>query len=131
MGMYTEFHFNAILRKDIPQKIINLLKDMIYHDREYEEINIPLHPLFTNSQRWYGMLTCDSYYFAADTVSTLRFDDIAEQYFLCIRCNLKNYSNEIENFVDWIDPYLSHDSGDFLGFSRYEESEDPEIIRKK
>ena len=104
---------------------------MIYHEIDKENISLPYHPLFSQSERWQWMLTCDSYYFAADTISTLRFDDIAEQYFLCIRCNLKNYSNEIENFVNWIDPYLSHDSGDFLGFSRYEESENPEIIKKK
>jgi hypothetical protein len=131
MGMYTEFHFNAQLKKDTPKSIINILKDMIYGDREYEEIKTPDHPLFTNSQRWYGMLTCDSYYFAADTISTLRFDDTAERYFLCIRCNLKNYDNEIENFVDWIDPYIEAKSENFLGFSRFESRQEPSIIRKK
>jgi hypothetical protein len=131
MGTYTEFHFNVRLCEDTPKRIINLLKDMIYGDREYKEIKTPSHPLFTNSQRWYGMLTCDSYYFAADTISTLRFDDLAKQYFLCIRCNLKNYDDEIENFIDWIDPYVEAKSRSFLGFSRPENSEEPIIIRKK
>ena len=74
------------------------------------------------------MLRMDSYYFSADTNSTLRFDDISNAYYLCIRTNLKNYDNEITEFIDWIKPYLNKLDGDFLGFSRYEETEIPNLI---
>ena len=74
------------------------------------------------------MLLCDSYYFKADTHSTLRYDEISETWFLCVRCNVKNYQNEIEKFVDWILPYCDTLPGDFLGFSRYEETEKPTLI---
>lgn len=76
------------------------------------------------------MLRCDSYYFDADTHSTLRFDDISDSYYLCIRTNLKNYGQEIRHFVDWIMPYLDKFEGEFLGFSRYEETEEPTLIYK-
>jgi hypothetical protein len=49
-------------------------------------------------------------------------------WYLCIRCNFKNYSNEIKHFCDWIYPYLSKFPGDFLGFTRYEETEMPTLI---
>jgi hypothetical protein len=73
----------------------------------------------------------DSYYFAADTHSTLRYDAIAEAWFICIRCNFKNYCGELRKFCEWIDPYVSANEGEFLGFSRYEESELPDLIFKQ
>ncbi len=129
MGMYTEFHFNVELKKDIPQEVINILNFML-NKKEALSPQLPDHPLF-QTHRWRVMLRCDSYYFPADTHSTLRFDDIGKSYYLCIRCNLKNYDNEIEKFIDWIMPYLSHFSGDFLGFYRYEETEQPTLIFMK
>jgi len=137
MGIYTEFHFNVELINDIPSDVLKILEYMISRDNDkydnVDKLQLPDHPFFTNSKRWVWMLHSDSYYFSADTHSTLRQDDSPYNItrYLCIRCNLKNYCNEIENFVDWINPYVKADKGDFLGFSRYEESEDPEIIRKK
>jgi hypothetical protein len=133
MGMYTEFHFNVQLLSKVPNEVVDLLKFMVStEETKYESRlkNLPSHPLFY-TDRWVRMLLSDSYYFSADTHSTLRFDGITNGYYLCIRCNLKNYNNEIEKFVDWIDNYVQANSGDFLGFSRYEESENPKIIRKK
>lgn len=125
MGMYTELHFNSELKKDISPEVIKVLEFMV--NGGTAEPEVPDHPLF-NSNRWRFMFRCDSYYFDADTHSTLRFDDISNSYYLCIRCNLKNYGDEIQNFVDWIRPYLEKRSGDFLGFSRYEEMEEPTLI---
>ena len=124
MGMYTEFHFNSELRKDTPLEVIDMLKHMLYRKDNLSNID---HPLF-ESARWKFMLISDSYYFDADTHSTLRYDDIGNCYYLCIRCNLKNYSDEIEKFINWIHPYLRKDKGDFLGFYRYEETETPTLI---
>ena len=127
MGMYTEFHFNASLKENTPIEIIEVLQTMLGDEKVL--LNTLKHPLFTTKDsRWRFMLQCDSYCFDADTHSTLRYDDIGKSYYLCIRCNLKNYENEIENFVDWIKPYLDKQKGDFLGFSRYEETEQPTLI---
>ena len=125
MGMYTEFHFNVELKKDVPQEVVEVLKFML-GDIEVEP-KLPAHPLF-ETDRWRVMLCMDSYYFHADTHSTLRFDDISNSYFLCIRCNLKNYNSEIEKFVSWITPYLDEFPNNFLGFSRYEETEQPTLL---
>lgn len=132
MGMYTELHFNSELRESIPASTLNILKYMV--DGECESIMtelIPCHPLF-NTERWRFMLNCDSYYFDADTHSTLRFDEVSKTFYLCIRTNLKNYDNEIEHFIDWIMPYLNkHEDGKFLGFYRYEEHNEPTLIYYK
>lgn len=128
MGMYTELHYNARLRQDTPEKVLQTLRHMLDDDAPPPD-PLPYHPLFA-TRRWEWMLRCDSYYFAAQTASTLRYDDIAQTHFLCIRCNLKNYDSEISHFVNWINPWVNANDGDFLGFSRYEESENPCIIRK-
>jgi len=128
MGMYTELHFNAELKKDTPQAVIEILKFMI--GEIDEQPPVPYHSLFEKTQRWPWMLRSDSYYFDADTHSTLRYDN-QESYYLCIRCNLKNYDDEIEKFIDWVMPYLDKDEGEFLGFSRYEETQHPTLIFMK
>ena len=123
--MYTEFHFNAELKENVSQEIIEVLKFMLGDIKA--EPRLPIHSLFKTAA-WRIMLRMDSYYFYADTHSTLRFDDAGNCYYLCIRCNLKNYNDEIEKFVSWITPYLEEDIGNFLGFSRYEETEQPTLI---
>lgn len=129
MGMYTELHFNSALHKDVPVGVFDILGVML-GERELDSIptSLPEHPLFT-TERWHWMLQSDSYYFDADTHSTLRHD-WQGTWCLNIRCNVKNYDSEIEYFIDWISPYLSEYKmkGDFLGFYRYEENEQPTII---
>lgn len=124
MGMYTEFHFNSLLKKDAPKEVIQKLEFMLKKNKQDVSIN---HPLF-ETDRWHFMLLCDSYYFDAKSSSDLCFDEIVDEYYLNIRCNLKNYGHEIEKFIDWIKPYLDKDVGEFLGFYRYEESEEPTLI---
>jgi len=128
MGMYTELHYNVALKQPVPDEVVTLLRYMLGDIEEVEEV--PFHRLFATS-RWDYMLRCDSYYFDADTNSTLRYDDIHGGYYLCIRCNLKNYDDEIKLFIDWVSPYVDALPGDFLGFFRYEESLEPTLIHHK
>lgn len=128
MGMYTEIHFNSEMRDDIPTEVVGVLKYMV-GEIDMPKV-LPEHDFF-QCGRWAMLFRCDSYYFDADTHSELRWDEISESYYLCVRSNLKNYDSEIEKFIDWIDPYLAKYSGDFLGFYRYEETEVPTLIYKK
>ncbi|MHB1098682.1 MAG: hypothetical protein ACYCZR_03930 [Burkholderiales bacterium] len=130
MGMYTEFHFNSALHSDVPTNVLEILDYMIGTDEFEPVITDPWSAQAELSQTpyWPIMLRCDSYYFDADTINTLRYDDIANQHYLCIRSNLKNYDDKIKKFIDWIMPYLDKYDGEFLGFSRYEESNEPTLI---
>ncbi len=131
MGMYTELHYNVSLKKETPRNIIDTLKEMLNFDDEPKpKKDLPNHVLFT-LPRWKLMLQCDSYYFDSETNSTLKFDEITKHFYLNVKCNLKNYSNEIEQFVDWLNPHVDCYDGDFLGFHRYEESNTPTLIFKK
>lgn len=125
MGMYTELHFNAELKQDTPKEIINILQTMLGKKEKPEMF--PKHAFFQTA-RWSFMLQCDSYYFDAATYSILKYDKISKSYYLCIRCNFKNYDDEIEKFISWIKPYLAKDEDEFLGFYRYEETEQPTLI---
>ena len=50
-------------------------------------------------------------------------------YFLNVRCNLKNYHEEIEKFMNWLCPYIETEG--FLGYMRYEECDNPTLIYKE
>lgn len=131
MGMYTELHYNVRLSRDTPDSVLRTLKVMLgYADRE-DFSSRELDRDFLDEGRTEYMLRCDSYYFDADTHSTLRYDDIAETYYLCVRCNLKNYDQEIQRFIKWINPYVDSFTDSFLGFYRYEEDETPTLIYKE
>jgi hypothetical protein len=130
MGMYTELHYNAELLSSTPLEVLDVLSYMVKAKQDSYRPTIPRHSLF-ETDRWDYMLVSNSYYFAADTHSTLRYDAIAEAWFICIRCNFKNYCDELRKFCEWIDPYVSANEGEFLGFSRYENSELPDLIFKQ
>ena len=122
MGMYTELNIGVSLRSDTPENIIDILKYML---GDIDKAETTDHPLFS-TQRWTCMLRCDSYYFDGRTDSSMERDDIDHKYKLNVRCNLKNYSGEIELFLDFIRPYLVTEG--FLGYARYEEFDDPTLI---
>jgi len=126
MGMYTEIHFNSELNIPKDSVIANVLKYMLGDIKETPKV-LPDRELF-HTERWNIMLRCDSYYFDADTNSTLRWDKVSKSYYLCVRSNVKNYDSEIEHFIDWINPYCNKYEGAFLGFYRYEENEKPTLI---
>ena len=130
MGMYTELHYNAELLSSTSLEVLDVLSYIVKAKQDSYRPTLPRHSLF-ETDRWDYMLVSNSYYFAADTHSTLRYDAIAEAWFICIRCNFKNYCGELRKFCEWIDPYVSANEGEFLGFSRYEESELPDLIFKQ
>ena len=133
--MYTEFHFNAELKWDTPKQVLDILAMMTNVKTIADPLPDPLpaRDLF-KCEDWRLMLLMDSSYFPADTHSTLRFDadDDVEHggtWFLCIRCNLKNYEHQIEKFLDWIGPYVETGGvRECLGYYRYESDEDPTLI---
>lgn len=135
MGMYTEICLNVRLEENTPSEVINLLSRMVNgpwlrNERGYVEIPVPDHPFF-QCPRWRMVLTCSSHYFVPFSHSTMRFDEIADTWFLCARADLKNYDSEIEQFFNWLQPYIDAPVGEFIGYSRYEESNVPTLYFKE
>ena len=126
MGMYTELNLGVEIANNL--NIIHDLKIML---GEIDGDIVSNHDLF-KTRRWDYMLLSDSYYFDGQTDSKLFRDDLDSNdpmYYLNVRCNLKNYDNEIKLFLDWLCPYILTEG--FLGYMRYEESYAPTLIYKK
>jgi hypothetical protein len=127
MGTYTEINCAFELIKETPQDVIAILTHMLDR-RNHRPTPMPTHPLF-ETESWDMLLTSSSYYFAAtEAQSAVWLDEIDGQHRVAIRSNLKNYDDEIEEFIDWITPYIDALPGDFLGYSRYENTEVPTLI---
>jgi len=126
MGMYTELNIGVKLipTSDVLKKLRYILGD------SDEDIEID-HPLF-KTPRWCYMLRSGSYYIHGQPDSKLFVDYLYPEnpmYFLNVRCNLKNYDDEIELFLDWLNPYIETDG--FLGYMKCEECSNPTLIYKE
>ena len=119
MGMYTELVLGVKIEPT--ESILSILRYMLGDTADYGPHEY--HDLFT-TVRWHYMLRCDSYYFDGQTDSKL-YEDHGE-YYINVRCNLQNYSDEIDLFLDWLQPYIV--TNGFIGYKRYEEFDDPTLI---
>lgn len=129
MGMYTEFCFNAELRRDVPDYVVAALQRLasIEDLPDPDDGGDPLLRRLLDCQRWDALFVCDSAYFPHSTSYAVFKDDIAGRWFVNVHSNLKNYDSEIEKFLDFIRPHVD-ECADFLGYHRYEEAESPTLI---
>lgn len=124
--MYTEFFFRAELKEDTPIGVINFLNQ--WFNGEHIQLQIPEHEFFERD-RWEALLAGGSAYFPGEPRSS--FHKPYRQWEIGIHSNLKNYGQEIDYFLDWIDPYVHASRGTFLGYSLYEESDQPHLYWKR
>jgi hypothetical protein len=121
MGMYTALHFAADVSQ-APKEVVDVL-DFMAGNTEVEPTPLPSHEFF-KAERWRVLFRMDSEYFSADTHCSFKNMTIT------VTSNLKNYDSEIEKFLDWVMPYVSNYEGEFLGYRRYEEDNEPTLIYK-
>jgi len=129
MGYYTELSFNASLKTDCAKEVIDILKFMT-GQHPNETVVLPANKLFS-THRWEYMLEMGSYSTDAKTHSEVWYNNVAKCYYLNVQCSFKNYDGEIEKFVKWIMPYCDKEVGDFLGYLRHENSQQPTLIFMK
>jgi len=127
MGMYTLLHLNFNLKMNTPSEVIRVLKVMTSHESEIPD-SLPNHPFF-NCSRWRHMLLCGSAYFDEKPESSIFPENGVSR--VLVTCNFKNYDNEIDLFMDWLNPYIDVPIGAKVGFSRYEEDDENTMILKK
>ena len=122
MGMYTELVINVALKPDVDGAALAVLRGMV----EGSDDTIPDrdHELFATA-RWKWMLTMNSHYFVPEATAKLVIKDYCASKHLSVRCDLKNYSGEIEAFLDWLAPVTENG---FAGYKRHEEDDDPTLI---
>lgn len=133
MGMYTEIIFGAWLKEDLPQDVVDTINILVDADVQKlkdfcQSSSAPDHPFFQSDRPWL-LQSGGSYYFPQVMRTEFQYDKIAEQYSLCFRTNIKNYDSEIEDFLDWIKPYIESGSGDkdFYAIVCYESNSEPDI----
>lgn len=139
MGMYTELYLTVELKKDLPQDIVDTLT-VICAERRTEEheygvekevvvnrLQLPDEGrnIFSSDRVWW-LGRSSSYYFAGDPFSRLRLDNISQTYHMSIFGNIKNYGNEIQEFLNWLQPHV--DPRGYAGHIRYEEDYVPTLI---
>lgn len=123
MGMYTKLSVDLSFKDNLPKEVVTALEVMTGRKslEDIDESHLPKHKLFETS-RWDFMLCCCSYYHTPFSLTKLHYDDIAEHYYLTSSSDFKNYDDEVDLFFDFIKDYVEEG---FLGYSLYEEDEDP------
>jgi hypothetical protein len=119
MGMYTELYFRAGLKEDTPPAVITTLQSMCEGTAETTPFGDGRCPF---------MFRSSSHYHHPIAVSSLDWLGYIDKWYLFVRCDMKNYSGEIESFLDWIAPYLDLSVGDYVGHIFYEEWLEPKPL---
>jgi hypothetical protein len=118
--MYTQVFIETSLKEDTPNEVITTLENMIsdmstYWQKPYGRLNWCFHS--------------SSYYFNNIHFAYLKKDEIDDEYKLCVLCDFKNYENEIEEFIKWLEPHIANEG--MFGYIRYEEDDKPTILYKE
>ena len=119
MGMYTEIYVNVDLKEDTPDSILDVLRAMCRVEGYSVPDDLPL--------RWAYLFNDGSFYTPLTSCRNLTFNDISKQYSLLGKGDIKNYEGEIEKFFEWITPWVDAENGSFIGYSRYEDCQLPEL----
>lgn len=119
MGMYTELVIKANIVSDIPSDVDGIL-NYLFNDGVMPT-ELPEHRFF-QTPRWDFIGRASSYYHVPQAISYYN------KGYLFSRSDLKNYSSEIDLFIDWIKPYIDYSGGDCIGWKWYEESQTPTLI---
>jgi hypothetical protein len=124
MGMFTEIYVNVDLKASTPDDVITVLKAMcgkLDEDSERDALkDLP--------DRWGQLFSDGSYYTPRTHCKFLEQDTISKQWALLGKGDIKNYEAEIQKFFKWISPWVAGDEGDFIGYSRYEENQQPRLF---
>ncbi len=128
MGYYTELKFNVKLKQDTPEDVVNILKRVIYerdlgHDKvlfNTEDVFKPElnHPFF-KCERWYMLFLSTNF---DDEMQGGRFYEENGRWIIILHTEFKNYDNKIDNFFDWIKPFIvGRKKKQYVGYWRGED----------
>ena len=131
MGMYTELVLSLELEngQDFQNDILPVLNEMV-GGSGFLDGDCEMDMSDTLGERWNFMFNCSSHYHTPISVTKLEYLPYAEMYVLFVRCDFKNYDDEIDKFLDWISPYVnkSKSEGHYYGHYRYEEDDKVTLI---
>lgn len=120
MSMYTEIYVNVDFAENVSQDIISTIEAMCNGDSASEYLK-------DKPKRWSYLFNNGSYYTPYTSCANLTYDTVSRQYSLIGKGDIKNYNNEIEEFFEYIKPYVDN-STEFMGYYRYEETKEPTLV---
>lgn len=103
MGYYTSFKFNATLKKDVPDELLDFIKSRLTEGEHAKAVAFDDHPFF-NHDRWSWILTWRDSNGVDHEPSC---SDTPDGLVIHIDTELKNYESEIEWFLIWIAPMVN------------------------
>lgn len=126
MGMYTEIvvkmSFDA---ETLPTEVREVL-DYLFGESE-KPATLPEHNFFYGD-RWEYLGKSSSFYHHPASVRSY-FEKYGTLY-LFARSDIKNYDGEIEHFFNWIAPHTCQAEKECLGWTWYEEDDQPNLTIK-
>lgn len=133
MGMYTKVNLIIPIKNETEKSVKDILIAMFdgldVEEMEAKQLEIPKHKFFEDGRRVWFPSSGGSYYFTGTVNSKIKYTSDAggNQMVLHIDTDFKNYDNEIKLFLDWIYPHIDGETHQFLGYSQYEEDENPTL----
>ena len=129
MGMWTELYLAIELKEDTPAKVVNTIQKLLSPSSGFkggsESYSWPDHDFFKTDRFW-KCLDDDCYYFPSRTMHCFEHDDISDSWYLTLITKVKNYGNEFQKFIDWLQPYIDNEG--HIGHYRYENQEMPTML---
>lgn len=121
MGMYTELLLKCQVKANAPEDVMDVIRYMFAGGKRPEKL--PEH-VFFSLPNWDMIGDRNGFY---------HHDDVFNIYHIgnqCIFSNsyIKNYSGEIQEFLEWIKPYIDAMEGQCIGWTWYEEELQPTLI---
>lgn len=130
MGTYTELVLQAHIKSDLPDNVKPLIDYFFDEKSEWMKLtdeqknNLPDHNFF-KCERWSQIGHFSSYSFSPFSLKYKTNYGLNNpgEISTFLLCNIKNYDNEIELFLDWLKPYAF----EMWGYHRCE-ADDPSFF---
>ena len=133
--MYTEFIFEAELSKDTPKGLIDAFTTVSRKDTGIEVTSNKLEISNFIEKFDLNMLVncCSAYFPAQQSFFNMYYNKYSDTYGIFIRSDLKNYEQQINEFLEFIKPYIIMGCGsnDIYAYVLYELDERPTIYSLK
>ena len=133
--MYTELIFEAELSKDTPKALIDAFTTVSRKDTGIEVTSNKLEISNFIDKFDLNMLvnSCSAYFAAQQSFFNMYYDKYSDTYGIFIRSDLKNYEQQINEFLEFIKPYVVRGCGsnNIYAYVLYELDEQPTIYSLK
>lgn len=125
MGIYTEGYVTAIVRHNAPLPVLDAIHCMVGNveekDVDWDAPELQAAFLFDEGGRGRSLWSFQARHCDQESVFARQGTGTNGPWYLHARTYIKNYNAELEQFFNWIGPYLRTQKGEFIGYSVHDE----------